>query len=48
MPTDDDADAARALMGELMLAFGLSDADAIAASYSEMMDGDSVRRVGER
>ena len=48
VPTDDDADAARALMGELMLAFGLSDADAIATSYGEMMEGDSVWLLGER
>jgi len=41
VPTDDDADAARATMGELMRAFGLSDADAIAASYGEMMEGES-------
>jgi predicted adenylyl cyclase CyaB len=41
VPTDDDADAARATMGELMRAFGLSDADAIAASYGEMMEEGS-------
>jgi adenylate cyclase class 2 len=42
VPTEGDEAAARAIMRELMRAFGLTDADAIRASYGELMEKTSA------